>query len=94
MTSKDALSQVSLRVSGAIAEWNNVVSYARKHSIKNELKQADDWLQLIEIVREMEAEQTIKMWPLMQRLLNLRFAYMSTGAKVRRPAAIVGIDVH
>ena len=94
MTSKDALSQVSLRVSGAIAEWNNVVSYARKHSIKNELKQADDWLQLIEIVREMEAEQTIKMWPLMQRLLNLRFAYMSTGAKVRRPAAMVGIDVH
>ena len=89
MTSRDTLSQVSPHVSRAIAEWNSVVSFARKHSIKNELKQADDWLQLIDIVREMEAEQTIKMWPLMQRLLNLRFAYMSTGAKVCRPAIMM-----
>ena len=77
---------VSLNVRHGLMQWNYIVANSKRGPRGRDNKADEDLLQLIHVVEDMEAQQTVRMAPLMLRLSELRRLYR--GARTPGAAAV------
>lgn len=77
---------VSLSVRHGLMQWNHIVANTKRDPRGRDDKADEDLLQLIHVVEDMEAQQTIRVAPLMLRLSELRGSYR--GARTPGGAAV------